>query len=374
MKTMFVVTLMVPCLLSLPLPAPAATQEAEPNVKVSADLRLRGELDRDRRTSSDRERGRIRFRVSANSDLGHGLRVGARLVTAPGANDPNSTHQNLGTGFRNFRIAFDRVFLSWKPNTERPLEIQAGKFAHPFLQPAVFGELVWDADIQPEGVGAIFEPADELRLAGGAYILQHQGGGEDTHLGVIQAAARLKPTEKLGLVGALGFYSYGTPDAAGALSLARENQGNALVTTINGDTTAFASRFDILSAFATATFKGEIPVIVSAELVSNGSEADGFDGNGFAVGGKVGNAREQGTWQAVYRYQDVGREAVFSALAQDDFLDATNFRGHLVEFTYQYLDNANVRFWTLWSARQEPREDTFQKRFRLDFNFRWKLN
>jgi hypothetical protein len=37
------------------------------------------------------------------------------------------------------------------------------------------------------------------------------------------------------------------------------------------------------------------------------------------------------------------------------------------------VKGANVRFWTLWSKRREPSEDTWQKRFRLDFNFKWRF-
>ncbi len=146
----------LPLLLALAGSAWAAQEAAPPGLRVSGDLRLRGEADRDRRSAPDRERARIRFRVAAEHKLGSTLTVGARLVTAPDPADPNSTHQDLGTSFRNFRLAFDRAYLRWTPESSRPLEVFAGKFGHPFVAPPVFGEVVWDADIQPEGATSCF--------------------------------------------------------------------------------------------------------------------------------------------------------------------------------------------------------------------------
>ncbi|MBI4408447.1 MAG: hypothetical protein HY561_01985 [Gemmatimonadetes bacterium] len=59
------------------------------------------------------------------------------------------------------------------------------------------------------------------------------------------------------------------------------------------------------------------------------------------------------------------------AVAQDDFLDATNFDGHLLGVAIQYLPNASLYLWTLWSAQRD--RGTFQKRFRLDLNSSWSL-
>ncbi|MFQ5890314.1 MAG: putative porin [Gemmatimonadota bacterium] len=365
-------------LLALTTPGAALAQEASqdsaPRWRLSGDFRLRGEVDRDRRSAPDRERARVRFRIAAEGELGAGIAVGARLVTAPDPDDPNSTHQTLGEAFRNPRVALDRVYVRWRPRIPQLLEIRAGKFPHVFAMPAVFGELVWDADVQPEGIAALFEPVPELRLAGGGYLLLHRGGGKDVNLGAAQAAVRLQPASRLRLDAAVGTYIYGTPDAGGARELGRQNQGNSLVTDAAGDTIAFASEFSIWNAHAALIYDGlPVPVAAAAEYVVNASAASGFDDDGFAVGGVVGRLGRPGQWRLAYRYQDFGREAIFSPVAQDDFLDAANFRGHLLGFAIQYLPFANAHVWTLWSARNEPREDEFQKRFRLDLNFSWRL-
>ncbi|MEE9218509.1 MAG: putative porin [Acidobacteriota bacterium] len=372
----------LPCFLGLLLALPAHGQAAQenapedtaPKFRVWGDLRLRGELDRDRRGAPDRERARVRFRVGAERQLASGLTFGARLVTAPDPDDPNSTHQNLGTGFRNFRIALDRAYVRWTPSTPWPLALVAGKFEPPFLTAPVFRELVWDADIQPEGAAVVLEPLSQLRLVGGGYVLLHQGSGKDVNVGVAQAAGRLSRGSALQVTAALGVHIYGSADQSAARRLARDNQGNALVTDADGDTVAFASKFQVWNGYAAITYAGSrVPAEAVIEYMVNTSGAAGFDDDGIAVGARVGRLGEPGRWRVDYQYQSIGREAIYSPVAQDDFLDATNFRGHLLGLAFQYLPTANVYIWTLWSARNEPREETFQKRFRLDLNFWWRL-
>lgn len=361
-------------LLAFAMSAQAAQQDTLPKTRARGDFRLRGELDRDRRGARDRERVRLRLRLGAEHSLGPTLELGARLVTAPDPTDPNSTHQDLGASFRNFRVAFDRAYVRWTPHVARRFEVVAGKFEPPFLTPPVFGEIVWDADIQPEGVAVVSEPVAPLRLVAAGYLLLHQANGEDVNLGAGQAALRLRPFATVAVTAAVGTYLYGTPDRDAARRLARDNQGNALVIDEAGDTLAFASRFRIWNGYASLTYDGlPLPVTAVVEYVTNASEAPGLDGDGWAVGASVGRLGKPGRWRLDYQYQSIGREAIFSAVAQDDFLDATNFDGHLLGLAIQYLPNANAYLWSLWSARDAPDEERFQKRFRLDLNFSWSL-
>lgn len=367
-------TCLTALVLALGRPALAAPQDSISPLRVRGDMRLRGELDRDRREAPGRERARLRFRVAAERDLGPGLTLGARLVTAPDPGDPNSTHQDLGAGFRNLRLALDRAYIRWAPDAPWPLEVLAGKFEPPFLAPPVFGELVWDADIQPDGIAVVLEPVPAVRLVGGGYLLLHQSSGTDVNLGAAQMALRARPATGLVVRAVLGTYLYGTGDRAAARRLARDNQGNLLTTGASGDTLAFASRFRLWNGHAAITYDGlPLPVTVAAEYIANASAAAGLDADGFALGGRLGRLGRPGRWQLDYQYQSVGREAIFSAVAQDDFLDATNFHGHLLGLAIQHLPGASVHLWTLWSRKAGPREPSFQKRYRVDLNFSWSL-
>ena len=115
------------------------------------DFRLRYEGDFDLEEQPDRHRARIRFRLGANYEVVDDLLIGARIVTGD-RGDPNSPHVTLGDGFKDFEISLDRAFASYRPGWFEGSSLTAGKLAHPFDRNPVYGELVWDADVQPEGI------------------------------------------------------------------------------------------------------------------------------------------------------------------------------------------------------------------------------
>ncbi len=356
----------------LALPAQEGGEEDEPRWTLFGDMRLRGAMDRDRRSNPDRERARLRLRVGAEGDLGSGFTVGARLSTEPNPSDPNSPYVDFGQGFQRARFAFDRAYVRWTAPIDVPLSVWAGKFQNPFRMPAGYSELVWDADVHPEGLAVVVEPVPELRLAGGGFLLLTRGNDSDVNYFAVQAATRLEPAEDVRVDAAVGGYFYADFDDSATRAYADQNQGNALVLDGSGNPIAFESDFDVIQAHGAITYSGlEIPLRASAEYVVNASAAEGFDDNTIAVGATAGSLGDPGDWMVEYSYQDVGQESVFSAVVQDDFLDATNFQGHFAGVSLQYLSFARARLWTIWSRR--PGEDTFQKRFRLDFDFSWRL-
>lgn len=357
----------------------AADEQAEdsyPKFNAGGDFRFRLEADRDRRNAEDRERARIRFRVFATAEIFEGLTLGARLVTAPSLDDPNSTHTTLGNGFRAIRVALDRAYVDYRIPTQWPFHVMAGKFPNQFRNPDVYNELIWDNDIQPEGAATTLDPVGWLHLLGGYYTLLNQGSGEDIAIGVLQAVATGNVAEDWRLRGAFGgqLYEDITPDAASSLLLF--NQGNAVITDpVTGEPIAFASDFNIWTGFGEVTYEGwaRWPVTVMGQVWSNTSAPDSLDGTGWATGAAVGKLGIPMGLRFAYQYQQVGQESVFSALIQDDFLDATNFNGHVASVTWQYIPVGRIRLWALISKRREPPDDIWQKRFRLDFDFAWRV-
>jgi hypothetical protein len=358
-----------------PAPAPAQHKDDDvPGWRAGGDFRFRLEADRDRRNDADdRQQARLRMRLWGEVDVVEGLTVGTRIVTAnPG--DPNSTHVTIGDGFDDVKVAFDRAFVRYRVPTEWRFDLTAGKFAPQFMHISIYNELIWDNDIQPEGLQTVLEPASWIRLLGGYYAVVNQSSGKDTGLGEFQAVAT-GGTGELVIRGAFGARLYGEFDQTGATREARFNQGNALIVDpATGDTINFASEFQIWNAWADFAYDGwSVPVTVAGEYWTNGEADEVFEDDGWSAGAAVGGLGAPGKWRAAYQYQQVGRESVFSPDAQDDFLDATNFDGHLASLAWEFVKGANVRFWALWSKRREPPEDTWQKRFRLDFNFKWRF-
>lgn len=98
-------------------------------------------------TTENRERMRIRARLGLNVDVADGLLAGIRLATGNTTN-PVTTNQTLGTTLNKQNFLLDRAFLDYHPTDG--IEVWAGRFANPFIST----ELVWDDDINFDGVAA----------------------------------------------------------------------------------------------------------------------------------------------------------------------------------------------------------------------------
>jgi hypothetical protein len=98
-------------------------------------------------TTQDRQRMRVRLRLGINVDVADGLLVGIRLATGNTTN-PTTTNQTLGTTLNKQNFVLDRVFLDYHPADW--IEVWTGRFANPWLST----ELVWDEDINFDGVAA----------------------------------------------------------------------------------------------------------------------------------------------------------------------------------------------------------------------------
>jgi len=124
-----------------------------------------------------RDQARIRLRIGAEKELSDGLEVGFRIATsqpyvtgaqtsATGPNnqpadfstallaDPRSENVTLGNFFAPKSIFLDRAYLRWTPSFAKNLRFTAGKVPNPFVSGNFPDLVVWDPDINPEGVTA----------------------------------------------------------------------------------------------------------------------------------------------------------------------------------------------------------------------------
>ncbi len=365
---------------------PSALDKIFQKLRFSGDFRLRHETDfhLDDRESRNRERFRLRF--GAEYDLNEPIIIGARLATGA-TTDENSPHQNLGESFDKKPISLDRAFATWKPEFLAGAWLTAGKFAHPFETNPVFAELVWDADIQPEGVAAAWKHAfadgGDIALVAGEYLLLDNSTNsslESASAWVAQVSAHQKLGDHDRLLEAVGVYRYQrlNPDDINGSRLVGENNGNLLVDT-NGDAILddFASRFTIwnpILALEDSTLGP--PVTFAAEYVWNPRARHDAD-IGWSTGVKVGRNKAMGDWQVYYEWQVMEQDAVLSSFTNDDFLFGTNFRGHLFGARYQLLDKTELHVWASAMRRDDlgttktTDSDKLQWRARIDVNFRF---
>ena len=90
------------------------------------------------------------------------------------------------------------------------------------------------------------------------------------------------------------------------------------------------------------------------------------DGRGYALGARWGNLSAVGNWRFAYQFQSIEQDAVFSPLAQDDFLLATGHESHLLSVERQLTEAVGVRLWALASEPEDGGDSAW--RLRLDLN------
>jgi hypothetical protein len=115
----------------------------------SGDLRLRDEpfFGGPANQSQVRNRERFRLRFNASVKLNDDISGGFSLASGD-LNDPISTNQTTNQFYTRKPFAIDRAFISYRPHYFKPLTLTGGKFTYPWYNT----ELVWDKDLNPEGL------------------------------------------------------------------------------------------------------------------------------------------------------------------------------------------------------------------------------
>lgn len=118
------------------------------------------------------DRLRLRLRLGAEKRITDAFTFGFRVATSaatsygdvspallPGYSfrqtfdsDPRRQNATFGDLFAPESIFLDRAYLRWSPDRAPTLDVNIGKFANPFLSRHFAGDIVWDPDIQPEGL------------------------------------------------------------------------------------------------------------------------------------------------------------------------------------------------------------------------------
>ena len=327
-------------------------------LKIYGDVRLRQESNFNLDDKPDRHRQRMRVRLRVDYQINEELLLGGGIRTGD-PDDPNSPFVTLGGGFDDFEVSIDRALVTYRPAFAEGAWLTAGKFIHPFKRNPVYGALVWDADVNPEGVMGGWTlsdtgPFEQLDFMVGGYTVLEDATTDDVFALAAQAAGRLTLAEDISANLAVGYYLYSDATPEGNLALLADNAGNAVVDT-DGDGTAddFVSDFAILNPIVAFTYAGwQMPLTLSGEYILN-TQARGGRDQGWAIGASYGHTKSKGDWRLYYQWQVVEQDSVFSAFAQDDFLFQTNHRSHVFGVNYQFADNIGLHLWGLVSARDQ---------------------
>ena len=164
-------------------------------LRLYGDLRFREQYDNQHNISNSaaNHQTRFRFRLRLNADitLQDGWFGGLQLQTN---NAPDSANQTFGPAYQNYNIYISRAFAGWRNDWFTGV---VGKQANPFYTP----DLVWDPDINPEG---LTERISIDKLLSGSTLEQAAGLAKD---GKTAAAAPARLPWSLSLVAGQFLYA-----------------------------------------------------------------------------------------------------------------------------------------------------------------------
>lgn len=342
-------------------------------------------------TTEKRERFRVRARLGMLGKVSESWSGGVRLATGS-STDRVSTNQTLGQDWNKYSFLVDRAYLKYDP--VEWLSITGGRMPNPWFST----DLVWDEDLNFEGVAATWKPvldngAIKPFLTVGAFPLKEenppankgrwmhgvQAGTQwdlssDTRLkfglawyGFKDFEGRVESNDSLWeptpgvfvpFAANYGHYEYGTN---------LRQKGNTLfVTNANLDQSAttywgLASKFRPVSLTASVDLAHFDPVhvILTADWVKNtafdrseiATRTQGrvnlTDGksNGYQYKLTVGmpQLKDARDWQVSMAYRYLGSDAVVDAFTDSDFGGGgTNLKGYTLGLQYAVDRNAVV--------------------------------
>ena len=194
-------------------------------IEFFGDMRLRYEnfwYDEDEFGVDRSNRNRLRYRLRLGGKAKINDYVDAVFRLGSGENDHRSNNRTLGfdPDFGPDALFIDQAYLALKAPKEwfpdASIAATAGKVQNPFLWKSGKYDLLWDGDINPEGIGVQlgYAPGEALKLFGNAgyFIVKENGSSVDPHVLGIQAGAIWAPAEDVEVGARLAWYSWRSLD------------------------------------------------------------------------------------------------------------------------------------------------------------------
>jgi len=353
----------------------AAAAEKKPwteRIQISGDFRYRHEAISDEKATAtgdghvpDRVRHRFRLRLAAKAEVNPMADAVVRLATGEG--DPNSTNQTLTHAFSGKGILIDRAYLDLHPR--QWFSARVGKQGVPFEGT----DLVWDSDVNLEGIALLPKLADKqgeigLRL-GGFWAQENTTGGGQGMLGG-QFVGKKKSDSWSGTL-AVGYYNWLHLQNAPLLYSATKSYGN---NTISADGARFyLSDFDLLNATASFTLKGaRVHTTLSGDVVLNTAAetnpaTDEKDDLGWRAGAEFSFSSSPLDWSLGYSYRVLEADATLGVLTDSDHVGGgTNFSGHGISLSLKPMSAVRLGGTLLLDTKDPDHAKLNYQRLQID--------
>ncbi|MEJ2257898.1 MAG: putative porin, partial [Woeseiaceae bacterium] len=294
-------------LVSMPVLADEESTSWVDRMSFYGDLRLRYEdIDEQGNPDAERDRERGRARIGLQAEVSSNVLVTIGLAT--GGDNPVSRNVSGDGGFSTKDVGLELFFMGWQATDD--LTVYAGKMKNPLFK-AGGVPLIWDSDLNPEGV-AVNYTSGAFFANGGVFSVEERSGEDDSLLYAAQGGIRLSLGETSKLAAGVGYFAY-----TNTIGNEPFYNGDANGNSVDGDGNYIYDyrNTEVFAQFDTRL--GGWPFQLYAHYTVNG-EVDNED-TAFAYGAKFGSAKKQGTQQFSYTYQDIEADAVVGTFNDSDF-------------------------------------------------------
>jgi len=379
----------------LALGAPSQAQESEAEgltkeqviellgkVKWSGDFRVRFEnFDFDEDSVKDRSRGRYRLRLGGKAKVNERVSAGFRLASGGGH---RSTNESFGGNddFEPDGLYIDRAFaeLNWGG-----LKLIAGRQSNPFRWKNGKDYMLWDGDINPEGVALKYEvkPGNfELFANSGYFIIDEEGRANDPHIFGLQGGFAATLGGGVSLGARASWYAFRSLDDA----FIERNGGNgnlALAGARNRANTEAKNSLDVYEVGAWLRAGNEKwPFLFYMHYAGNGdagraTDADGTEhealDTGYGFGAEFGSKKHFA--RLGFGHYRLEADVWPARLVDSDLSDGnTNRKSYTVYISRQLWKNTDFNLtWFSSDAAEKAFPDDRAKRTRLQVDLHIKF-
>jgi hypothetical protein len=293
--------------------------QTAPTLKFNGDFRVRYEYTNAGNGALALGREVVRFRLGLTYPLRPDITVRARVATGdPG--DPNSTDITLSSFVDDLAFTLDVASVEIvKPRW--------AAFAGKFVNPLQYTELVWDGDVNPQGVAARGVLGDKAKvsatLTGLYFIVDQQANNLSSDMGGGQLTVSAPAGSQWKVSGSAGYYDYRIR------SLTAANSGDTRSNRLAPGGLAYLSDFNLLDLLLVVDYSGigeHYPLRLVGDYVHNSGANDlntGWEADVF-----VGRSAVKGDMRYRYGYGMTETDAVLAAFSHDNTSLGTNYEIH----------------------------------------------
>ncbi|MBL8271410.1 putative porin [Steroidobacter sp.] len=315
-------------------PAQLATADAKSKLNVTGDLRLRFQGDYSDDDLPSRRSGQVRGRLGATYAVNDRITLGTRIVTGD-ADDPNSVDVQMSNWDNDFQVSLD---LAYAQINFGDLNVFGGKIPQPFTRT----DLVWDGDVNPQGLSGVYKhklaDGSALRASGLFFIIDEAAVAADSTMVGAQLGYDTAEIGNFKFDVSAAYYDY----TLGSVATANSGDFRNNLRRTNG---YYLSDFNLGDFIVGATWSGlgsRWPVRFVGDYVKNfGAETSQDTGYGADLA--IGRASQPGDWRVTYGYSVAETDSVLGAFSHDNIGIGTNYELHGLTFDYMLMPKTQLQ-------------------------------